>query len=263
MRPRIFKVDAFADKLFSGNPAGVCILSEKRDEFWMQGVAREMNVSETAFLARKEDGHDLRWFTPTVEVDLCGHATLAAAHVLFKEGFLNRDEEVRFHTRSGLLTAAQKGEWIELNFPRQPPRPTAPPLGLLESLGVTPKFVGKNGHNHIVEVESEAMVRNMKPDFGSLAKVAVSGVAVTARASTAGFDFVSRFFAPSFGIDEDPVTGSAHCTLGPYWEDRLHKNELVAYQASARGGIIHVRVGAERVFLGGKAVTVLEGALCT
>ena len=263
MGPKIFKVDAFTDKLFSGNPAGVCILPEKRDEVWMQAIAREMNVSETAFLVRKEDGYDLRWFTPVVEVDLCGHATLASAHVLFEEGYLKRDEEARFHTKSGLLTAKQKGEWIELNFPRQPPKPTPPPAGLIESLSVKPKFVGKNGHSHIVEVESEAIVRGLKPDFGGLAKVAVSGVAVTARATTPGYDFVSRFFAPSFGIDEDPVTGSAHCTLGPFWEDRLHKNELVAYQASARGGVIHVRVGPDRVFLGGKAVTVLQGSLCS
>jgi PhzF family phenazine biosynthesis protein len=265
MGPKIFKVDAFTEKPFSGNPAAVCILLKKRGKVWMQSIAREMNLSETAFLVRKgqrKDGYDLRWFTPLVEVDLCGHATLASAHILFERGYLKREEQARFHTKSGLLTARKKGKWIELDFPRKPAKRTSPPTGLIQALGVKPKFVAKNGHDHIVEVDSEAIVRRVKPDFRRLRKVASGGVAVTARATTLGFDFVSRFFAPNFGIDEDPVTGSAHCMLGPFWKDRLRKSKLVAYQASARGGILHVDVGPDRVLIRGRAVTVLEGELC-
>jgi len=260
---KIFTVDAFTDKPFSGNPAGVCILSEERDEHWMQSIAREMNLSETAFLRKDDDGYSLRWFTPKVEVDLCGHATLASAHILLERGYIKREEQARFHTRSGLLAAASKENWIELDFPKQPVTSSSPPPGLIESLGVKPKFVGKNILYYIVEVASEEIVRGLKPDFGHLAAVPVNGVAVTSKASSPDFDFVSRFFAPAFGIDEDPVTGSSHSGLGPFWEERLHKNELTAYQASARGGVIHVRVTSDRVFLGGKAITILQGELCT
>jgi len=263
MGPKIFTVDAFTDKPFSGNPAGVCILSEDHDELWMQSIAREMNLSETAFLRKVDDGYNLRWFTPKVEVELCGHATLASAHILFERGYLKRGEQARFHTRSGLLTATSKENWIELDFPKQPVTPTSQPAGLIEALGVRPKFVGKNVLYYIVEVDSEEIVRGMSPNYGQLASVPVNGVAVTSKASTPGFDFVSRFFAPTFGIDEDPVTGSSHCGLGPYWEERLRKNELTAYQASARGGVLHVRVASDRVFLGGKAITILQGEPCT
>jgi predicted PhzF superfamily epimerase YddE/YHI9 len=263
MGHKIFTVDAFTDKPFSGNPAGVCILSKERDDLWLQSVAREMNLSETAFLTPEDDEYKLRWFTPKVEVDLCGHATLASAHILFEKGYLKREEQAKFHTRSGLLTAITKESWIELDFPKQPVIASAPPNGLVESLKIKPKFVGNNALYYIVEVDSEAIVRGLKPDYGRLTSVPVNGVAVTSKASTPGFDFVSRFFAPKFGIDEDPVTGSSHCGLGPFWEDRLHKSELTAYQASARGGVIHVRVASNRVYLGGKAVTILEGELCT
>jgi len=263
MGPKIFTVDAFTDKPFSGNPAGVCILSEEREEVWMQSIAREMNLSETAFLTESDNGYSLRWFTPKVEVNLCGHATLASAHILFERGYLKREEQARFHTRSGLLTATSKESWIELDFPNQPVAPSSPPTGLVESLGVRPKFIGKNVLYYIVEVESEEIVRGLKPDYGRLVSVPVNGVAVTSRATTPGFDFVSRFFAPAFGIDEDPVTGSSHCGLGPFWEERLHKSELTAYQASVRGGVIHVRVASDRVFLGGRAITILQGESCT
>jgi len=263
MGSKIFTVDAFTDKPFSGNPAGVCILSEEREEVWMQSVAREMNLSETAFLKKSDSGYSLRWFTPKVEVDLCGHATLASAHILFEKGYLNSEEQGRFHTRSGLLTATNKKSWIELDFPKQPVTPSPPPPGLVESLGVEPKFVGKNVLYYFVEVESEEIVRGLKPNYTQLASVPVNAVAVTSKATTSGFDFVSRFFAPSFGIDEDPVTGSSHCGLGPFWEERLHKSELAAYQASARGGVLHVRIVSDRVFMGGKAVTILQGETCT
>jgi PhzF family phenazine biosynthesis protein len=259
----IFKVDAFTDKPFSGNPAGVCIMPEERDDQWMQSVAREMNLSETAFLVSRDEGYNLRWFTPVVEVDLCGHATLASAHILFEKEYLKQDTLARFYTRSGLLTACKRVDRIELDFPKQPPTPAPTPPGLVESLGVKPKFIGKNDLYHVVEVDSESIVRDLKPDFGRLVSVPVDGVAVTSSATTEGFDFVSRFFAPRFGINEDPVTGSSHCALGPFWQDRLHKSELVAYQASIRGGVIYVRVTPSRVFLGGRAVTILQGELRT
>jgi PhzF family phenazine biosynthesis protein len=253
----ITQVDAFADKPFAGNPAAVCVLPEARDAAWMQAVGLEMNLSETAFLVRRPDGFDLRWFTPSVEVDLCGHATLASAHVLWEEGHLDPAEQARFHTRSGLLTADKTGHWIEMDFPAKPEQPAPAPEGLVEALGAIPKYVGKNAFDYIVELDSENTVRTLKPNFSLLAKLPVRGVIVTSRASE--YDFVSRFFAPGSGIDEDPVTGSAHCCLGPYWASRLKKSEFVAYQASARGGVVRVRIEGDRVRLGGQAITVLRG----
>jgi len=265
MALRILQVDAFTDRPFAGNPAAVCILPRPADPTWMQNVAREMNLSETAFLHAEGDGYRLRWFTPVVEVDLCGHATLAAAHVLWEEGHLPRDRQARFQTRSGLLTADRGGEWIELDFPATGPAPAALPAGLLAALGggrgVTPGYVGKTRFDYLLEIGSEAAVRAVQPDFPALASVEARGIIVTARASTPGFDFVSRFFAPRAGVAEDPVTGSAHCALGPYWEGRLGKGDFVAFQASARGGTVRVRVLGERVRLGGRAVTVLRGEL--
>lgn len=227
----------------------------------MQNVAMEMNLSETAFLVRTDDGYNLRWFTPIVEVDLCGHATLASAHALWETGHLNEHEQVRFHTHSGLLTAERKGEWIEMDFPAKIEQPAEPPHELVKALGVTPMYIGKNQFDYIIEVAFEETVRKMNPDFTALKKISARGIIVTSRSSTDGFDFISRFFAPGSGIDEDPVTGSAHCCLGPFWKQRLKKNEFVAYQASRRGGIVRVRVGDERVYLRGKAITVLQGEL--
>lgn len=258
----IIQVDAFTDRPFAGNPAAVCVLPEPADAGWMQNVAREMNLSETAFLHREGDGFRLRWFTPTVEMVLCGHATLAGAHVLWQERHLPPDETARFNTLSGLLTARRDGSWIEMDFPADPPEPVEPPAELIESLGVTPVWVGKNSIFHLVEVGSEAEVRSVRPNFSLLATVAIPvGVIVTSVADTEEFDFVSRIFAPQVGIDEDPVTGGAHCCLGPYWQERLGKSELLAYQASARGGVIGVRVTGDRVALRGQAVTVLRGEL--
>ncbi len=257
----IFQVDAFTDRAFAGNPAAICLLPAPRDDRWMQAVASEMNLSETAFLLAEGAGYRLRWFTPKVEVDLCGHATLASAHVLWSEGRVPPDEPIRFHTNSGLLMATRRGDLIELDFPLDPPSEVAPPPGLLEALGVTPKYVGKGRFDSLVEVESEDVVRKMAPDFARLGLVEVRGVIVTARSASPPYDFVSRFFAPWAGINEDPVTGSAHCCLGPYWRDRLGKSEFVAYQASARGGVVHVRVAEDRTYLGGQAVTVLRGEL--
>jgi PhzF family phenazine biosynthesis protein len=258
---RIFQVDAFTSQPFAGNPAGVCLLPEARDDGWMLAVAREMNLSETAFLRPEGDGFRLRWFTPAVEVDLCGHATLASAHVLWQEGIIAATATARFETRSGQLFAGRRGELIELDFPAQPEQPAKPPAHLLEALGVEALYVGRNRSDILVLVESEAVVRAMRPDIARLRSEDVRGVIVTARAATPGYDFVSRFFAPAVGVDEDPVTGSAHCCLGPFWAARLGKHELTAYQASARGGVLDVRVAGERVFIAGKAVTVLRGEL--
>jgi predicted PhzF superfamily epimerase YddE/YHI9 len=257
----LLQIDAFADRPFAGNPAAVCLLPGPRDADWMQQVAAEMNLSETAFLVPGADGHGLRWFTPAVEVDLCGHATLASAHALWETGRLRPDEPARFHTRSGLLTARRLGDEIELDFPATPAEASTVPEGLLRALGATARYVGRNRFDYLVEVESEAAVRGLRPDFAALGRLPVRGVIVTARAATAGFDFVSRFFAPASGVLEDPVTGSAHCCLGPFWRDRLGKDELRGYQASRRGGVVGVRVAGERVYLRGRAVTVLRGEL--
>jgi len=255
------QVDAFADRPFAGNPAAVCVLPAARDEEWMQLVAREMNLSETAFLYREGDGFRLRWFTPAVEVALCGHATLASAHALWSEQVAS-DETLRFHTKSELLTAARAGEWIELDFPATREQPSDPPPALLESLGITnPVYVGRNQFDYLVEVESEAALRALDPDHARLRTIPVRGVMVTSRSSNPDYDFVSRFFAPGSGVDEDPVTGSSHCCLTPYWSSRLGKNEMTAFQASKRGGVVRVRLAGDRVKLGGRAVTVLRGTL--
>jgi PhzF family phenazine biosynthesis protein len=257
----IMQVDAFTDRRFAGNPAAVCVLPEPGDQRWMQQVANEMNLSETAFLDKREDGYNLRWFTPSVEIALCGHATLASAHVLWETGQLDGDEEARFHTKSGLLTAKRRGEWIELDFPATPAAPAPLPDGLAEALGVEPQYVGRNAFDYLIEVESEEALRAIKPDFTRLKSLGVRGVIVTSPSASARYDFVSRFFAPGSGVDEDPVTGSAHCCLGPFWAERLGRKELTAYQASSRGGIVRVRPSGDRVYLGGQAVTVLRGEL--
>lgn len=257
----IHQVDAFTAKPFAGNPAAVCLLQDAREAGWMQDVAAEMNLSETAFLVRRDDGFNLRWFTPKIEVDLCGHATLASAHILWQTGALSSGAEARFHTRSGLLTARQRGDWIELNFPAQPPVQEPVPQQLANALGITPLFVGSNGSDHLVEVDSEQTVRGVTPDFGLLGMFSNRGVMVTSRADSSDYDFVSRFFAPAGGIDEDPVTGSAHCCLGPFWGERLGKTSMVGYQASARGGVVRVQLQEERVLLQGQAITVMQGEL--
>jgi len=261
MGQTIYQVDSFAKRAFAGNPAAVCILPAAAPEAWMRNVAREMNLSETAFLLAKEDGFHLRWFTPTVEVELCGHATLASAHVLWETGVLRPDEQARFHTLSGLLTAERQGDWIELDFPAKPEEPATPWDELVTGLGITPVYVGKSLFDYLVEVDSEQTVRGLNPDFTLLKQTKARGVIVTARAEGGEFDFVSRFFAPGAGVDEDPVTGSAHCVLGPFWAKRLGKTEFVAYQASARGGVVRVRLVGNRVKLGGQAVTVMRGEL--
>lgn len=261
MAIRIVQVDAFTDRPFAGNPAAVCVVATSPSDAWMQNVAGEMNLSETAFLLPQDGGYNLRWFTPTVEVDLCGHATVASAHVLWEDGHLAAGTQARFHTRSGLLLADQRGDWIELNFPATIAAPAEPPPELLPALGAKAVFVGKNKFDYLVEVASEEQLRGLSPDHSTLRRLTVRGVIVTARSSSPEFDFVSRFFAPGSGIDEDPVTGSAHCALGPYWSQKLGKSEFTAYQASARGGVVRVRLQGDRAILGGQAVTVLRGEL--
>lgn len=259
----IIQVDAFTDTPFSGNPAAVCVLPQPQPDAWMQYVALEMNLSETAFLLQQDNGYRLRWFTPAKEVDLCGHATLASAHVLWREGYLSPDQDARFFTRSGELTARLSGDWIDLNFPATPILPLDILPDVSTALGVVPKLMGKSQTDYLlVEVESEQHVRHIAPDFAALNALPFHGVIVTSLAAAPPYDFVSRFFAPAYGIDEDPVTGSAHCALAPFWRDRLQKDTFLAYQASSRGGVIKIHYdGGDRVTLSGQAVTVLKGEL--
>ena len=260
MSLRIVQVDAFTAKPFSGNPAAVCVLPSPADEKWMANVAMEMNLSETAFLYPDGDGYRLRWLTPAIEVDLCGHATLASAHVLWTEGYLEPEQTARFHTKSGLLTCELRGDWIEMNFPAKLEQAAEPPAQLAESLGTELKYVGRNQFDYLVEMADEQTLRELKPQHGLLRELPVRGVIATA-AGSGEFDFVSRFFAPGSGIDEDPVTGSAHCALAPFWGARLGKTEMTGYQASPRGGVVKVRLEGDRVVLMGQAVTVLRGEL--
>ena len=264
--PQLFQVDAFTHEPFRGNPAAVCLLSQPRDDSWQQRVAFEMNLSETAYVRQQDDGSfRLRWFTPKTEVDLCGHATLAAAHVLWEQGIVDRTQPIRFATKSGPLVCRMQGERIEMDFPATPLRSNPPSAessaALQSSLGVECQVVGQTKFDLLVRCSSQQEVLALEPDFRQLAMIPTRGIIATARAETPKVDFVSRFFAPQSGIDEDPVTGSAHCCLGPYWAKLLDKRSLVGYQASARGGIVHARVKDDRVILGGQAVTILRGEL--
>jgi len=218
-------------------------------------------LPETAFLLKGKDGYNLRWFTPTSEVDLCGHATLASAHALWETERIDKTRDIKFNTKSGLLIARYKEGWIELDFPIEAPKEEFAPQILLNALNVEPVYVGKNRFDYIIEVNSEEIVKNLDPDFRLLREVETRGVIVTSKSTSNKYDFISRFFAPSIGIDEDPVTGSAHCCLAPYWAEKLNKNEFLAYQASDRGGSIKIRLGEERVYLSGQATMVLKGEL--
>jgi PhzF family phenazine biosynthesis protein len=257
----LFTVDAFTPHPFAGNPAAVCPLDRARDDDWLQRVAAEMNLSETAFLLPENAGYRLRWFTPAVEVDLCGHATLASAHVLWQTGRVANGKCIRFFTRSGTLTAEQNGDWIELDFPALPVTACEAPADLASSLGVRLAAVGRSRMDYLCEVIDEETLRGMTPDMTRLRAVQVRGVIVTCKSRQSEYDFLSRFFAPATGVDEDPVTGSSHCSLGPYWAAKLGKSRLCGYQASRRGGIVRVHVQSDRVRLGGQAVTVLRGEL--
>ncbi len=263
MTIEIVQIDAFADKPFSGNPAGVCLLDEPADPEWMQAVAAEMNLSETSFLVAVHGGWDLRWFTPTVEVDLCGHATLAAAHFLYEHHGWPADDELAFFTANGELRASRTSDgWIALDFPAGHPEPITPPGALLQSLGLDDAVaVCRSRLDYLVEVPSPDQVRELAPDMTRLRKIGTRGVIVTS-VGDGLYDVVSRFFAPSVGVDEDPVTGSAHAVVGPYWVERLGKTNLLCFQASGRGGVVRVEVGGgDRVTLAGQAVTVLRATL--
>jgi len=259
MPVHIVQVDAFTSTPFAGNPAAVCVLPAPADETWMKNVAREMNLSETAYLHPEGDGYRLRWFTPAVEVDLCGHATLASAHVLWEDGHLKSDAAARFHTRSGLLTCERRGDWIEMDFPAKSEQAAEAPPQLAEALGAGLKYVGKNQFDYLIEVADEVTLRSLNPNYHLLKQLPVRGIIVTARGTE--YDFVSRFFAPGSGIDEDPATGSAHTALAPFWGARLKKDEMIGFQASARGGVVKVRLQGDRVILAGQTVTVLRGEL--
>jgi PhzF family phenazine biosynthesis protein len=258
---KLFYVDAFTDKPFSGNPAAVCILEKPLNEKRMQQIASEVNLSETAFIVPEREGYRLRWFTPTVEIDLCGHATLASAHILWEQKHLAQNESAIFHTKSGTLTCTKSGAFIVMDFPIEPAVECPAPDGLAEALKANPLFVGKNRMDYLVEVESEEIVRNLEPNLMKLSKIPCRGFMITARSQNPKYDFVSRVFGPAVGIPEDPVTGSAHCCLGPYWKEKLGKNPLNAYQASKRGSEIKVDVQGNRVLLQGKAVTVMKGEI--
>jgi PhzF family phenazine biosynthesis protein len=264
MPQKIVQIDAFTDRAFAGNPAAVCLLEEGADEGWMQAVAREMNLSETAFLHPEAEGYRLRWFTPVAEVELCGHATVASAHFLWEGGHLDAAAEAVFFTRSGRLAARRAGDWIEVDFPADRPVEGASalePAALAEALGAPVVSARTTGLYLLVEVADESTLRSLEPEFHLVRRLHPVGISVTAPGDTDGVDFVSRFFAPAVGIDEDPVTGSAHCSLGPFWGDRLGKQELLAHQISPRGGVVRVRLAGDRVVLGGQAVTVLHGEL--
>lgn len=257
----LWHIDAFTERPFAGNPAAVVYLDAPREDRWLQAVAEEMNLAETAFLSPHDDGYDLRWFTPSVEVDLCGHATLASAHFLWESGRLAASADARFFTKSGRLLARRVDTRIVLDFPATPATPAPMPAHLVESLGATPVWVGRSIFDVVARYDDPAVVRAMRPDFACLARIPARGIIVTAPSDTDGIDFVSRFFGPEVAVPEDPVTGSAHCALGPLWAELLGKRTLVGFQASARGGVVRVDVMGERVHLGGHGVTVVRGEL--
>jgi len=257
----LYQVDAFSEEKFRGNPAAVCLLETSAEESWMQAVAAEMNLSETAFLWPQKDGFQLRWFTPTVEVDLCGHATLASAHVLYEFNKVSSNKPIHFHTKSGLLIVQQQDGSLVMDFPAEPAEEIPPLQILLSILDLSPLYTGRTRSNLLVHVREEQQLYDFKADADTLLQIPMEGIILTSETENPDFDFVSRFFAPRCGILEDPVTGSAHCCLGPYWAPKRGNNKMVAYQASKRGGIVGVQVDGDRVYLTGKAVTVMVGAL--
>ena len=257
MRIPYFQVNAFTSDVFGGNPAGVCLLDEWLPDPVLQRIAAENNLSETAFLVRAEAGYKLRWMTPTAEVDLCGHATLASAYVLFFERQWP-ENSVSFQTSSGRLVANRSSDIIELDFPSRPPQPCNAPAQLLQGLGGKPAEVHKS-RDYFAVFGSAEEVAALRPDMALLSELDSLGIIVTAKGD--GVDFVSRFFAPKVGVPEDPVTGSAHCSLIPYWSGRLNKTELLARQISKRGGELFCRFLGDRVGIGGQAVTYSRGEL--
>lgn len=261
MKVLIYQVDAFTDQIFRGNPAAVVLLEQPKPSHWMQLVAREMNLSETAFTYRQPNGYHLQWFTPEAEVELCGHATLATAHILWESGRESPNNSIKFLTQSGWLGAERRGKVIELDFPASSCTPGDLSEDVIKSIGMVPESIHFCGNKWLLEYLHESDILNLRPDFARLRQFSGRGLIVTARSEKPGIDFVSRYFAPWLGVNEDPVTGSAHCILGPYWAEKLHKNIMTAHQVSTRGGIVQVRMSGERAYIGGKAVTVLQGEL--
>lgn len=257
----IYQVDTFTRHAFSGNPAAVCLLDEKKSDDWMQSIAAEMNLSETAFVYHDRGLHRLRWFTPETEVDLCGHATLATAHVLWETGRIEPEQVIEFYTHSGILKIQRVGSGIQMNFPAELPVACAMPPGLIEALGVSPIEVLKCHSDYLAVVADEASVRNLQPDLYRLKQIPMRGLIVTAASDQAEVDFVSRFFAPRVGVDEDPVTGSIHCVLVPYWAQKLNKQHLLARQLSRRGGQLELQLKNDRTLIFGNACTVFRGEL--
>ncbi len=251
-------VDSFTDKPFSGNPAATFILEKDISDELKQNIASEINLSETSFVLKKDDSFRLRWFTPIKEAGLCGHATLAAAHILWEVGVLDIKEEAVFETKSGILKARKNNYLIEMDFPIESPVEADCPEELLKAIGYQPIFVGKNRMDYLAVYENEEVVRKVIPNFEYLKKLDCRGLIISAKSSSDKYDFVSRFFAPNSGIDEDPVTGSAHCCLAPFWSKRLGKKELIGFQASKRGGVVYTKLKDDTVLLSGNAVTVMK-----
>jgi len=262
MRPLLlFQVDAFTDKPFNGNPAAVVLLDSDAEPEWMLRVAGEMNLSETAFVYPLGGHYSLRWFTPGTEVELCGHATLSAAHILWETGRVPIETAITFSTRAGRLGARKSGEWITLDFPANPLSPGNLPEAVIAAVGGKPVFSGISGDKWLLEYASEDEIVTLAPDFPALSSVPGRGLIVTSRSQQAGVDFVSRYFAPWIGVNEDPVTGSAHTILGPYWGAKLGKEGMTARQVSTRGGLLRVQLAGERVLISGQAITVFKGEL--
>jgi PhzF family phenazine biosynthesis protein len=257
MTPLLFTVDAFTNKPFSGNPAAVCVTHKRLPTRWMQTLAHELGLSETAFVQMGSSEIALRWFTPEVEVDLCGHATLASAFVLWTNTLHSTEHPLRFATRSGPLTCTWRDGWVDMDFPALPCGPTDCAAQLAQILGTEPVGAGFNGTDLLAEIAGEDALRRLTPDLNALRELPARGLIVTSRSASAEYDFVSRFFAPRAGIAEDPVTGSAHCALAPYWAKKLRKKRFRAFQASRRGGVVVAELrGADRVLLSGQAVTI-------
>ncbi|MBD1380297.1 PhzF family phenazine biosynthesis protein [Metabacillus arenae] len=255
---KLYQIDAFTNQPFSGNPAGVCIFDEPKPSKWMQQIAMELNLSETAFLMHEKEGYSLRWFTPVSEVDLCGHATLASAHVLWETGILKESELAVFFTKSGKLTANKVDKWIHMNFPSEPEEKCDVQEELIKALGVSPLYVGRNRLDYLVEIQSEDELKNLNPNWGIYEETGARGIIVTCQSTDPSYDFISRAFYPEVGVIEDPVTGSAHCCLAPYWGRKLNRKQLTGYQASKRGGVVKMDWQGDRVILSGQAVTVME-----
>ncbi|WP_019413969.1 PhzF family phenazine biosynthesis protein [Paenisporosarcina sp. TG20] len=258
---KLSSFNTFTEKAFKGNPAAVCLLSEEKDVDWMQNVAKEVNLPATAFIYHNKNDYHLRWFSPSIEMPICGHGTLASSFFLWENGYVEKDKTISFNTKSGILKSRFVDEWVQLEFPSILEEKSIAPDLLIEALGVEPIYVGKNQLDYLVEVKSEAIVRDLKPRIDLIAQLPARGVIVTSQSNSSEYDFVSRFFSPAQGLNEDYVTGSAHCCLGPYWKEKLQQSEFTAYQASNRGGILRVKVVGDKVLLSGKVVTVFEGNL--